>query len=78
MSDKGKDFIRIILALFIPPIGVFLQVGFTKHFFINLILACFFYVPAMIHGVWVITKFDDADVIKREPVTLNFDDKKHD
>ncbi|MEM7595343.1 MAG: YqaE/Pmp3 family membrane protein, partial [Cyanobacteria bacterium P01_A01_bin.83] len=32
------DFIRIILSIIIPPLGVFLQVGFGKDFWINILL----------------------------------------
>jgi uncharacterized membrane protein YqaE (UPF0057 family) len=26
------DILRIVLAIILPPLGVFLQVGLTKHF----------------------------------------------
>ncbi|NIY99075.1 YqaE/Pmp3 family membrane protein [Salipiger sp. HF18] len=29
------DLIRIIAAILLPPLGVFLQVGFGKHFWLN-------------------------------------------
>jgi uncharacterized membrane protein YqaE (UPF0057 family) len=32
------DVVRIIAAIFLPPLGVFLQVGFGKDFWINLLL----------------------------------------
>lgn len=51
------DIIRIILAIILPPVGVFMQVGFTKHFFINIILTLFGYIPGIIHAVWVIAKY---------------------
>lgn len=31
------DIIRLICAIFLPPIGVFLQVGFGADFWINII-----------------------------------------
>lgn len=48
------DVIRIILALFIPPLGVFLQVGIGLHFWLNIVLTIFFFVPGQIHAIWVI------------------------
>ena len=51
------DIIRIILAIILPPVGVFMQVGFSKHFFINIILTLFGYIPGVIHAVWVIAKY---------------------
>ena len=32
------DIFRIIIALFIPPLGVFTQVGLTQPFWINLVI----------------------------------------
>lgn len=51
------DLIRIILALILPPLGVFMQVGFSKHFWINILLTLLGYVPGMIHALYVIIKF---------------------
>jgi uncharacterized membrane protein YqaE (UPF0057 family) len=51
------DLIRIILAIVLPPVGVFLQVGFGKHFWINIILTILGYFPGIIHAVWVIAKY---------------------
>jgi uncharacterized membrane protein YqaE (UPF0057 family) len=35
------DVLRIVLAIIVPPIGVFLQVGLTKHFWINTLVSIF-------------------------------------
>jgi len=50
------DLIRILFAILLPPLGVFLQVGLTKHFWINLILTILGYVPGIVHAVWVIAR----------------------
>ncbi len=50
------DILRIIIAIFIPPLGVFLQEGLGKHFWINLILTLLGYVPGIIHALWIILK----------------------
>jgi uncharacterized membrane protein YqaE (UPF0057 family) len=50
------DIIRIIFAIFLPPVGVFLQVGFGKHFWINIILTLCGYLPGIIHAVYIIAK----------------------
>lgn len=52
------DVIRIILSVIIPPVGVFLQVGFGGHFWLNILLTILGYIPGLIHAVWVIAKFD--------------------
>ena len=50
------DLIRIILAVILPPLGVFLQVDFGKHFWINVLLTILGYIPGIVHAIWVIAK----------------------
>jgi uncharacterized membrane protein YqaE (UPF0057 family) len=50
------DIIRIILAIFLPPVAAFLTVGIGLHFWLNLILTLFFFVPGMIHALWLVVK----------------------
>lgn len=50
------DIIRLIFAVILPPLGVFLQVGFGKHFWINIILTLLGFLPGIIHAVWIIAK----------------------
>ncbi len=50
------DFIRILCAIFVPPLGVFLQVGLGTDFWINLVLTFLGYIPGIIHAVWVISR----------------------
>ena len=50
------DIIRIIFAIILPPLGVFLQVGLGKHFWINIILTLCGFLPGIIHAVWIIAK----------------------
>ena len=51
------DIFRIVLAIILPPLGVFLQVGLTKHFWINVVLTILGYIPGIVHAVWVIAKY---------------------
>ncbi len=51
------DFLRIVAAILLPPLGVFLQVGFTKHFWINILLTILGYIPGIVQAVWVIAKY---------------------
>jgi len=51
------DFIRIIVAIILPPLGVFLQVGLGKHFWLNILLTLLGYIPGIVHAVWVIAKY---------------------
>ena len=51
------DILRIVLAIILPPLGVFLQVGLTKHFWINVVLTILGYIPGIVHAVWVIARY---------------------
>ncbi|MFQ3251661.1 MAG: uncharacterized membrane protein YqaE (UPF0057 family) [Glaciecola sp.] len=50
------DLLRVILSIILPPLGVFLQVGFTGHFFLNILLTILGYIPGVVHAVWIIAK----------------------
>lgn len=62
MSEGTRDFVRILFAVILPPLGVFLQVGLGKQFWINVILTLFGYLPGIIHAVWVIAKVGGSSV----------------
>jgi uncharacterized membrane protein YqaE (UPF0057 family) len=51
------DLLRIVIAVLLPPLGVFLQVGIGKQFWINILLTILGYIPGIIHAVWVIAKY---------------------
>ncbi len=50
------DVIRILIAIILRPVGVFLQVGLGLHFWINILLTLCGYVPGIIHAIWVILR----------------------
>jgi len=50
------DLVRIICAIFLPPLGVFLQVGIGTDFWINILLTLFGYIPGIVHAIWVISR----------------------
>lgn len=50
------DLVRIILAILLPPLGVFLQVGLGKHLWINIILTLLGYIPGIVHAVYIIAR----------------------
>jgi len=56
IGEDEMDILRIIAAVILPPLGVFLQVGVGKHFWINIILTLLGYIPGIIHAVWVIAR----------------------
>ncbi|MCD4866634.1 YqaE/Pmp3 family membrane protein [Pseudomonas sp. PLB05] len=50
------DLIRLIFAIILPPVGVFLQVGLGGAFWLNILLTLLGYIPGIIHAVWVIAR----------------------
>ncbi|MFY0638136.1 YqaE/Pmp3 family membrane protein [Maricaulis maris] len=59
MAEKtvtSGDIIRIIAAVLLPPLGVFLQVGIGIQFWINIVLTILGYVPGIVHAVWIIAR----------------------
>ena len=50
------DLLRMIIAILLPPLGVFLQVGIGKHFWINIVLTLLGYIPGIVHAVYIIAK----------------------
>ena len=50
------DIIRILLSIVVPPLGVFLQVGLGKDFWINVLLTLLGYFPGLIHAIYIIAK----------------------
>ncbi|MDX6749033.1 YqaE/Pmp3 family membrane protein [Geminicoccaceae bacterium 1502E] len=50
------DVIRILIAILLPPLGVFLQVGIGLHFWLNILLTLLGYIPGIIHAIYVIVK----------------------
>ena len=52
--------VKIILAVFLPPVAALLQVGLSTHFWINLILTLLGGIPGMIHALWLVVSDHSA------------------
>lgn len=48
------DIVRLICAIILPPLGVFLQVGLGGQFWLNILLTLFGYIPGIVHAVYII------------------------
>ncbi len=48
--------IMVLLAVFLPPIAVYLKKGAGNDLIINVILCVFFYLPGSLHALWLILK----------------------
>jgi uncharacterized membrane protein YqaE (UPF0057 family) len=55
-QELSMDIIRIIIAILLPPLGVFLQVGFGGAFWLNILLTLLGYIPGIVHAVYIIAK----------------------
>lgn len=50
------DIIKILLAIFLPPVAAFLQVGLSLHFFLNILLTLLGGLPGSVHALWLVVK----------------------
>ncbi len=50
------DILRIIIAILLPPLGVFLQVGLKGAFWLNILLTLLGYIPGLVHAIYIIAK----------------------
>ena len=48
------DILRIIIAILLPPLGVFMQVGLGGHFWLNILLTLLGYIPGIVHALYII------------------------
>lgn len=57
MPFTCSDIIKLIVAIFLPPLGVFLERGCSSLFFLNILLTILGYIPGIIHAVFVIFRY---------------------
>lgn len=50
------DLVKIIFAVLLPPLGTFLEVGLSKHFWLNILLTLLGYIPGIVHAVYIIAR----------------------
>ena len=50
------DLVKIIFAVLLPPLGVFLEVGLRGAFWLNILLTLLGYIPGIVHAVWIIAR----------------------
>lgn len=48
--------VQVLLAIFLPPVAVFLEVGLGLHFWINIVLTLLGGLPGMVHAFWLLLK----------------------
>lgn len=53
-KEARMQIVKIICCLFLPPVAAYLQVGVTKHFWINIVLTLLGGLPGVIHAFWLV------------------------
>ncbi|XP_026427605.1 low temperature-induced protein lt101.2-like [Papaver somniferum] len=51
-----EQFVEIVAAIFIPPVGVLIRYGCEEEFWICLLLTLLGYFPGIIYAVYVLVK----------------------
>ncbi|KAJ6547469.1 UPF0057-domain-containing protein [Mycena capillaripes] len=57
MAFTGSDIIKIIAAIILPPLGVFLERGCGADLLINILLTVLGFIPGIIHALYIILKY---------------------
>jgi len=57
MPFTGSDIIKIIAAIILPPLGVFLERGCGADLLISIVLTCLGYIPGIIYALYIILKY---------------------
>ncbi|PSS20399.1 hypothetical protein M430DRAFT_41711 [Amorphotheca resinae ATCC 22711] len=57
MPFTSSDICKIILAIILPPLGVFLERGCGADLLINILLTILGYFPGIIHALYIILKY---------------------
>lgn len=53
-TTNEYNLIDIIIAIFLPPLGVFLKRGCGGSFLLNVLLTILGYIPGIAHAVYII------------------------
>jgi len=68
-----SDITKIIVAIILPPLGVFLEKGADVDFLINIGLTLLGWIPGVIHAIYIIGKSHNKNF--QEKVEEVFDGK---
>ena len=55
-NPRMNKIVLIIIAILLPPLAVFLKSGAGKDLLINIILCILFWIPGVLHALWVVLK----------------------
>lgn len=51
-----SNLVRILLAIFLPPVAVLMTNGIGLQFLLNILLTIFFVLPGTIHALWLVLR----------------------
>jgi uncharacterized membrane protein YqaE (UPF0057 family) len=54
------DAVRILCAVLLPPVAVYLTAGIGRQFWLNLVLTLLGFLPGMVHAIWLLTAHGGA------------------
>lgn len=55
-TNETNKLLLIIIAILIPPLAVGLKTGIGGHLILNIILTLLFYIPGLLHALYVVLK----------------------
>jgi uncharacterized membrane protein YqaE (UPF0057 family) len=55
------DAVRILCAILLPPLAVYLTDGIGRQFWLNLVLTLLGFFPGMVHAIWLLTSHNVGD-----------------
>ncbi|KAG6996902.1 Plasma membrane proteolipid 3 [Fusarium oxysporum f. sp. conglutinans] len=55
--SHNSDICKVLLAIILPPVGVFLERGCGTDLLINILLTILGFIPGIIHALYIILKY---------------------
>jgi uncharacterized membrane protein YqaE (UPF0057 family) len=56
MEKEDRNLVALLLAVFLPPVGVAVKKGLGFQLVLNIILTFLGYIPGVIHALYIILK----------------------
>jgi len=59
MAEENADLkkiLAVVCALILPPLGILVIGGTAGQFILNILLTLFFWIPGLLHALYVILK----------------------
>ncbi|KAH6653134.1 hypothetical protein BKA67DRAFT_518494 [Truncatella angustata] len=57
LTSVASDPCKIILAIIMPPLGVFAESGCGTDLCFNILLTCLGFLPGIVHALYIIKKY---------------------